>query len=95
MPQNYIPAFLFIGVVGILMPLTLWIAKLVRPDNPHKTKLMTVTGKLAWTGHPMLEHFRFLDRTTKATAKMTIPSPMMLTSPTRSPSRARSRTRPS
>lgn len=40
MPQNYIPAFLFIAVVGVLIPLTLVIAKLVRPDNPHKTKLM-------------------------------------------------------
>jgi NADH-quinone oxidoreductase subunit A len=40
MPQNYIPAFLFIAVVGLLLPLTLLLAKLVRPDNPHKTKLM-------------------------------------------------------
>jgi NADH-quinone oxidoreductase subunit A len=40
MPQNYIPAFLFIAVVGVLIPLTLVIAKLVRPENPHKTKLM-------------------------------------------------------
>jgi 5-methyltetrahydropteroyltriglutamate--homocysteine methyltransferase len=51
--------------------------------TPHKTKLMTVTGKLGWSGHPMLEHFGFLKSHTNATAKMTIPSPMMLTSPTR------------
>src|SRR5437764_6103267 len=40
MPQNYIPIFIFIGVVGILIPLTLVLAKLVRPDNPHRAKLM-------------------------------------------------------
>ena len=40
MPQNYIPIFLFVGVIVILLPLTLLAAKLVRPDNPHKTKLM-------------------------------------------------------
>lgn len=40
MPQNYIPAFLFIAVVGVLIPLTLVLAKLVRPENPNKTKLM-------------------------------------------------------
>ncbi len=40
MPQAYIPAFLFIAVVGIAMPLTLWIAALLRPNNPNRTKLM-------------------------------------------------------
>lgn len=40
MPENYIPVFLFLAVVGTLLPLTLLAAKLVRPDNPHKTKLM-------------------------------------------------------
>ena len=40
MPQNYVPIFIFIAVVGALLPLTLLIAKLVRPSNPHKTKLM-------------------------------------------------------
>ncbi len=40
MPQNYVPIFLFIAVVGVLLPLTLLIAKLVRPSNPSKTKLM-------------------------------------------------------
>jgi NADH-quinone oxidoreductase subunit A len=40
MPQNYIPIFIFIGLVGILIPVTLLAAKLVRPDNPHKQKLM-------------------------------------------------------
>ncbi len=40
MPQNYIPAFLFIAIVAILIPLTLVLAALVRPNNPHRTKLM-------------------------------------------------------
>jgi NADH-quinone oxidoreductase subunit A len=39
MPQNYIPIFIFIAVVGILIPITLIAAKLVRPDNPSRTKL--------------------------------------------------------
>ena len=40
MPQNYVPIFIFILVVGTLLPITLILAKLVRPQNPHKTKLM-------------------------------------------------------
>jgi len=40
MPQNYIPIFIFIGVVGILIPVTLLLAKLVRPENPNRAKLM-------------------------------------------------------
>ena len=38
--------------------------------------MMRVTGKLgAFHGHPMIEHFRFVQANTKRTAKMTIPSP--------------------
>jgi NADH-quinone oxidoreductase subunit A len=40
MPQNYVPIFIFIAVILILLPLTLLAAKLVRPSNPGKTKLM-------------------------------------------------------
>ena len=40
MPQNYVPIFIFIGVVVVLIPLTLGIAKLVRPEQPNKVKLM-------------------------------------------------------
>jgi len=39
MPQNYLPMFLFVAVVGILIPLTLVLTKLIRPDNPSKDKL--------------------------------------------------------
>jgi len=40
MPQNYVPIFLFVAFIAIIIPVTLLAAKLVRPDNPHKTKLM-------------------------------------------------------
>jgi NADH-quinone oxidoreductase subunit A len=40
MPQNYVPIFIFIAVVAVLIPLTLGIAKLVRPEKPEKVKLM-------------------------------------------------------
>jgi NADH-quinone oxidoreductase subunit A len=39
MPQNYVPVFLFIAVVGALIPITLLFAQLVRPSNPSKAKL--------------------------------------------------------
>jgi len=39
-PQNYIPIFLFILVALAIPAVTLVIAKLVRPENPFKTKLM-------------------------------------------------------
>jgi NADH-quinone oxidoreductase subunit A len=40
MPQNYVPAFIFVAIILILIPLTLVLAKLVRPDNPEKAKAM-------------------------------------------------------
>ena len=40
MPQNYIPAFLFIAFALLFPVVTLAIARLVRPRNPFKTKLM-------------------------------------------------------
>src|SRR5262245_37778262 len=40
MPQNCIPIFIFIAVIAVAIPLPLILAKLVRPDNPSKTKLM-------------------------------------------------------
>jgi len=43
-----------------------------KAEAPH------VTGKLGFSGHPMLEHFRFLKENTDRVAKMTIPSPSML-----------------
>src|SRR5713226_5073156 len=43
-----------------------------------KPKGLRVTGKIGFSHHPMLEHFRFLKDHTKAAAKMTIPSPSVL-----------------
>jgi NADH-quinone oxidoreductase subunit A len=40
MPQNYVPIFLFIAVIGVLIPLTLVLARVVRTQNPYRTKLM-------------------------------------------------------
>ena len=40
MPQNYIPAFIFIAFALLFPVVTLVFAKLVRPENPFKTKLM-------------------------------------------------------
>lgn len=40
MPQNYVPIFLFAALVIVLLPVTLLAAKLVRPDNPTKAKLL-------------------------------------------------------
>jgi 5-methyltetrahydropteroyltriglutamate--homocysteine methyltransferase len=34
-----------------------------------------LVGKIGFSGHPMLDHFRFLKAHTRATPKMTIPSP--------------------
>lgn len=47
-----------------------------------KAKGLKVTGKIGFTGHPMIDHFRFvaanLQPGTGAVAKMTIPSPSVL-----------------
>ncbi len=43
-----------------------------------KAKGLRVVGKLGFSGHPMIEHFRFVKAHTRKTAKMTIPSPSVL-----------------
>ena len=46
--------------------------------NP-KPMMLRVTGRLGtFTGHPMLDHFKFVHEHAKATPKMTIPSPSSL-----------------
>jgi 5-methyltetrahydropteroyltriglutamate--homocysteine methyltransferase len=40
-----------------------------------RPKGVRVVGKVGFNGHPMIEHFRFLQAHTKRTPKMTIPSP--------------------
>ncbi len=43
-----------------------------------KAEAPRVTGKVAFTSHPFVEHFKFLKAHTTKTPKMTIPSPSML-----------------
>jgi 5-methyltetrahydropteroyltriglutamate--homocysteine methyltransferase len=43
-----------------------------------KPKAVRVVGRIGFSQHPMLEHFKFLKAHTRATAKMTIPSPSVL-----------------
>lgn len=43
-----------------------------------KPKAMRVTGKIDFTSHPMLDHFRFLKENVEQTPKVTIPSPSVL-----------------
>jgi 5-methyltetrahydropteroyltriglutamate--homocysteine methyltransferase len=43
-----------------------------------KAKGLRVTGKIGFSTHPMVGHFEFLRDHTRATAKMTIPSPSVL-----------------
>jgi 5-methyltetrahydropteroyltriglutamate--homocysteine methyltransferase len=42
------------------------------------TKALRVTAKVKFSGHPMIEHFRFVQDNTDRVAKMTIPGPSML-----------------
>ena len=43
-----------------------------------KPKSIRVTGKIDFTNHPMLEHFKFLKANTKVLPKMCIPSPTVM-----------------
>jgi methionine synthase II (cobalamin-independent) len=55
--------------------------KLPLPGGGNDTMTIArITGKLGFSGHPMLDHFRFLAAHTKVTPKISIPSPSMLIS---------------
>jgi len=43
-----------------------------------KAEGIKITGKIGFSGHPMLEHFKFLKSHTRVTPKMTIPAPSTL-----------------
>jgi 5-methyltetrahydropteroyltriglutamate--homocysteine methyltransferase len=45
-------------------------------QTKHRTP--RIVGKLGFSGHPMLDHFKFLKAHTRVTPKMTIPSPAIL-----------------
>jgi 5-methyltetrahydropteroyltriglutamate--homocysteine methyltransferase len=40
-----------------------------------KAEGIRITGKVGFSGHPMLDHFKFLKSVTRVTPKMTIPAP--------------------
>jgi 5-methyltetrahydropteroyltriglutamate--homocysteine methyltransferase len=53
--------------------------KIAFQGKQPKPMMLRVTGKLgAFTGHPMIEHFEYVQSHTRQTAKMTIPSPSSL-----------------
>jgi 5-methyltetrahydropteroyltriglutamate--homocysteine methyltransferase len=43
-----------------------------------KARVLHVTGKIGFSNHPMLEHFKFLKAHTKVVPKMTIPAPSVM-----------------
>jgi 5-methyltetrahydropteroyltriglutamate--homocysteine methyltransferase len=43
-----------------------------------RPKSIRITGKIGFSNHPMLEHFKFLKAHTSVTPKMTIPSPTVM-----------------
>ncbi len=43
-----------------------------------KPRSIRVTGKIGFSNHPMLEHFKFLKAHTRVVPKMTIPSPTVM-----------------
>ena len=43
-----------------------------------KARSIHVKGKIGFSNHPMIEHFKFLKANTKVTPKMTIPSPAVM-----------------
>src|SRR6187551_4006563 len=43
-----------------------------------KAQSLRIVGKVGFSNHPMLEHFKFLKAHTKVTPKMTIPAPPVL-----------------
>ncbi len=43
-----------------------------------KPRTIKVTGKIGFSNHPMLEHFKFLKAHTKVVPKMTIPAPSVM-----------------
>ena len=43
-----------------------------------KAQSIRITGKIGFSDHPMVNHFKFLKAHTRATPKMTIPSPSVL-----------------
>src|SRR3954471_6852464 len=43
-----------------------------------KAERPDIVGKIGFSNHPMIEHFKFLKASTRVTPKMTIPSPTLM-----------------
>jgi 5-methyltetrahydropteroyltriglutamate--homocysteine methyltransferase len=43
-----------------------------------KPRAVQVTGRIGFSDHPMIEHFKFLKANTRVTPKMTIPAPSVM-----------------
>jgi 5-methyltetrahydropteroyltriglutamate--homocysteine methyltransferase len=56
------------------------IGQLPMPGGMETFRVAKVVGKLGFSDHPMISHFKFIAAHTRATPKMTIPSPTMLIS---------------
>lgn len=77
----------FLGGLGGTRVVTRDVPPTIRAGQanaPRTMKITMVVGKVHFDGHPLLSHFKFLKEHTRATAKMTIPSPTMLVSASRS-----------
>ena len=57
------------------------IAQLPMPDGKIQSfRVAKVVGRVGFSQHPMIDHFRFLEQHATRTPKMTIPSPTMMVS---------------
>src|SRR5262252_6870254 len=43
-----------------------------------KPRALRIVGKIGFSNHPMIDHFKFLKACTKVTPKMTIPAPSVM-----------------
>src|SRR5512147_434723 len=64
------------GLKGVEMYTTEHGIKFAGVDT--KAESVRIVGRLDFSGHPQIEHFRFLKDHTKAVPKMTIPAPSTL-----------------
>lgn len=64
------------GLQGVEMVATEGSLPFQGANTKHEN--IAVTGKVAFDGHYMLDHFRFLNEVTNVTPKMTIPAPSVL-----------------
>ncbi|MGA3105510.1 MAG: NADH-quinone oxidoreductase subunit A [Terriglobales bacterium] len=52
MPQNYVPIFLFLAVVGILIPITLLVARIIRTQSGILIPITLLVARIIRTQSP-------------------------------------------